>query len=216
MIGADKAVAKTTKSNHEKTKWKLKFDYMEAQTSGLHKGLDAVLATCAMANNPSVNLTGFLQETVNLLAKTFKLRSVSVGRVGQDGLYRYEVMCGISEEAWKFLRAKAYVERDFYDGQNWNGDPVGRLTKVYLVEDDPWIERDAFNRPSIVGIKRRTPEDWVEGDYIDTHIRGTKGELLGWIEILGVNDGKMPDVATLKFLETVAGIIGRRMDSKRP
>jgi hypothetical protein len=216
MADTPRPKGKGNQDNHDQAKWKLKFEYTEASNSAFHKGLDAVFATCALANNPATNLGGFLQGTTDLIARTFKLRFVTIGLRGNDGLYRYLYHQGAANEAWTFLKAKSYVESDFFTSQNWNGDLIGKLTKIYFVEDDPWIEKDSFNRPAIVGIKRRSPEEWVEGDYIDTHIRGANGALLGWIEILGVMDGKIPDVHTLKFLEIISGITGRRVESKRP
>jgi len=200
---------------HEKVKWKMKYDYMHAQTDRVHRGLEGLQTAFALAERPDLDLMGFLQQTVNLLTKLFKLKAVTIGLRGSDGNFRYQVMSGLRDEAWTFQKSVVYSEADFTDSKVYKGEMISKLSKIYLAEDVPYPEKEkaAYNRPFIIGIKRRTSEDWIEGDYLDVHIRGTNGNLLGWIEIIGTNDGKIPDITTVKFLETFASILARRIQS---
>ena len=202
---------------HEKIKWKMKYDYMHAQTDRVHKGLGSLQAAFALSQRTDLDQMGFLQQVVNILGKSFKIKAVTIGLRGVDGNYRYLVMSGIRDETWNFVRTIVYTEADFGESSIYKGAMISKLSKMCLAEDLPFPERekDGFNRPFIVGIKRRSPEDWIEGDYLDVQIRGTRGNLLGWIEIIGTNDGKIPDVTTVKFLETFAEIIAGRIESRR-
>ena len=51
-------------------------------------------------------------------------------------------------------------------------------------------------------------EDTIEGDYLDICIYGEDDDLLGWIEISGLTNGKFPDVQTIKCVELLASVIG--------
>jgi hypothetical protein len=203
--------------DHEKIKWKMKLDYSHASADRTHKSLDAVQSLVALLSKPNVSLHDYLQKAADMIAKLYRLRSVTIGLRGSDGLYRYEVMSGLREEAWAFQRSLAYQEKDFQDSDVYKGDMVSKVTKLYLAEDSPFpeAEKQAYNRPFVLGLKRRSMEDWIEGDYLNVHIRSSEGALIGWIEIVGTVDGKLPDVTTIKWLETMGSVIGTRIEMKR-
>ena len=55
--------------------------------------------------------------------------------------------------------------------------------------------------------KRKTSEDSIEGDYLDVLVYGPKDEILGWIEVSGTWDGKLPDAQTIRSLEVVSSVL---------
>lgn len=57
-------------------------------------------------------------------------------------------------------------------------------------------------------MRRLSPSDSLEADYIDIWIQGVNGKLLGWIEISGTRTAKLPDVLTIRQIEIIASIIG--------
>lgn len=203
---------------HERIMSKMKFDYMHAQTDRVYKGLDNLQAAIALSQRTDLDQMGFLQQVVNLLGKSFKIRGVTIGLRGTDGNYRYLVMNGLRDEAWEFDKTIVYTEADFAGSKTYKGEMISKLTKLCLAGQElPFPEREkfGFNRPFIMGTKRLSPEDWIEGDYLDVEIVGTRGTLLGWIEVMGWIDGKIPDITVVKFLETFAGIIAGRLESGR-
>jgi hypothetical protein len=204
--------------DHEKVMSKMKYDYMRAQTDRVHKGLDSLQAAIALSQRIDLDQMGFLQQIVNILGKSFKIKGVTIGLRGVDGNYRYLVMNGLRDEAWEFDKTIVYTEADFAGSKTYKGEMISKLTKLCLAGQElPFPEREkvGFNRPFIMGVQRMSPEDWIEGDYVDVEIRGTRGTLLGWIEVMGMIDGRIPDVTTVKFLETFAGIIAGRIESGR-
>ncbi|HEX9908878.1 MAG TPA: hypothetical protein VGB78_10530 [Thermoplasmata archaeon] len=204
--------------DHQKIKWKMKLDYSHAQADKLNKGLDGLQSLILLLGKPNVGLHDFLQQAANFLAKQFRLRSVTIGLRSSDGKYRYEVMTGLREEAWSFQKSLAYSREDFSETTEvYKGEMISKLTKLFLIEDSPFPddEKDAFNRPYVLGMRRRTVDDWVEGDYLDTHIMGSDGSLIGWIEIVGTVDGKLPDVTVIKWLETISALLTVRIEMKK-
>jgi hypothetical protein len=62
---------------------------------------------------------------------------------------------------------------------------------------------------------RRAPDDSLEADYLTVQIPGNKGEVLGWIETSGTITGKLPDVATIKWIEMIADVLGAAIMKRR-
>ena len=54
---------------------------------------------------------------------------------------------------------------------------------------------------------RRSLDDCLEGDYIDTHILGKNDEILGWIELAGTTTMKLPDMSAIRWIEFIGQII---------
>lgn len=202
--------------DHNKIKWKMRLDYSHAAADRTHKVLEGIQGLVGQLNKPNVNQHDFLQMTADLIAKLFRLRSVTIGLRSPDGLYRYEVMSGKRSEAWTFEKSLTYKERDFIDSEIYKGEMISKMTKIFLAEDSPYpeSEKEAFNRPFVLGIKRRNLEDWIEGDYLNVFIKSSAGTFIGWIELTGTMDGKLPDIPTIKWLELIATIIGVRLDAE--
>ena len=69
-------------------------------------------------------------------------------------------------------------------------------------------EIGSYDRAALLGMRRLTPSDSLEADYIDIWIQGVNGKLLGWIEISGTRTAKLPDIMTIKQIEVIASVIG--------
>jgi hypothetical protein len=203
--------------DHEKIKWKMKLDYSHAAADRTHKALEGIQGLVTLINKPNVNQHDFLQNASDLIAKLFRLRSVTIGLRSPDGLFRYEVMSGLREEAWAFQKSLAYEEKDFLNSEVYKGEMISKMTKLFLAEDAPFpeTEKEAFNRPFVLGLKRRGMEDWIEGDYLDVMMRSADGQLIGWMEVVGTIDGKLPDVTSIKWMEAIATVVGTRIETKR-
>ena len=81
---------------------------------------------------------------------------------------------------------------------------------VFLAEDNPYVEgeEETYSHPVLLGSRRKSLTDSVEGDYIDIMIFGKGDEMIGWIEIAGTRAGKIPDIATIRWIEVISKVIG--------
>jgi hypothetical protein len=151
------------------------------------------------------------QDAVTYIQKQFRLRWVAMGFRGADGMYRYDVMSGIRDEAWARQRMKVYALADFtLTSARYNYGEISKMSRVYLEEQNPLYKEDeqTVNRPAMLKSKRDSDETCLEADFIDTLILGSRDELLGWIDYSGTLAGEFPDSTTIKSVEVISSIIG--------
>lgn len=159
---------------------------------------------------PEADLNALLQEAASFLARQFSLREVTIGLRGQDGLYRYEALVGVREDAEKAHKRITYTAADFSDDGKYKGTWLSKNCKLFLSEDIPYAddEKNSYSRQLLLGSKRKSLTDCIEGDYIDIYIRGHGEDIVGWIELSGTVTGELPDVGILRWAELVGSILG--------
>jgi hypothetical protein len=55
--------------------------------------------------------------------------------------------------------------------------------------------------------KRRTEDETLEADFIDTLILGPSDALLGWIEYGGTLTSKFPDPSVIRYIEVISSVL---------
>ncbi len=165
---------------------------------------------------PVGSLHQLLQEVADLIYRQFRIREVSIGlRDPSDGLYRYQVLHTVREGVKMAHLDLAYKYEDFFDESRWRGTAISNLSKLMLAEDMPYLdgEMGTFNKELMQKSRRKSDDESIEGDYIDILIRGTNDELLGWMEISGTWDMKIPSARTIRSLEVIACALGLILSS---
>lgn len=181
------------------------------------KVLEGVQELLSLLRTPELNVHGLLQKAADYMHQQFRLRWVAIGLKGSDGAYRYDTMVGFREDVAEKRKNQSFRRSDFIDDSRYKGWSISNQTRLYLEEDKPYTEgaEATFNRPMLMKSRRRSPEDSLEADYIDVHIYGIGDDLLGWIESSGTITGKLPDIVTLRWMETVGSVIGAGLMRKR-
>ena len=108
------------------------------------------------------------------------------------------------------------THEQFTDAAVYKGYMVSKYTKVFLAEDNPWLdsEKEAFDLPSQLGTTRKSLEDYTEGDYTDIHILGKDDEILGWIEFTSTTSKRMLDMSSVRWIEFIGQIIAAALVSQ--
>ena len=188
---------------------KIKQEYAHARKESGMRGLDSIhgLIKQLMEEEPDINEV--LKSTAKTIYSQFNIKEVSIGLRSSDGLYRYVAMYGLRDEAWAAHLKLTYNEEQLMDPNTYKWTEISHHTKLFLAEDNPYTEDEARTRREHLSMisKRKTAEDSIEGDYIDVFIYGPKDEILGWIEIAGTWDGKVPDARTIRSLEVVSSVL---------
>jgi len=196
---------------------KLKFDYERAVRDLNGRTLAAVQALMQQIESPQPDARNLMLDASNLISRQFGISNVSVGLKGSDGLFRYDIMVGLREDAIAERKKIAYKKEEFYDAGPYKGYWISRYTKLYLAEDHPYADSDqgAYNRPILLkDSKRRLPNEALEGDYINVHIFDANNELVGWIETSGTRTGQLPDATSIRWMELMGCIIGIALRKK--
>lgn len=197
--------------DHRDIPHRLKFEYSHTLKDQTQKALESVQDLLEHFTRPVMDIKDLMQQVADNLRKQFGIDNVAIGLKGhQDGKYRYVVLSGLREEAAQTHLSLAYTIDEFYKDGDYNGTFISKYSKIFLAEDNEYrdIEKVAYNRPLLLGLKRRSLTDALEADYVDSFILGQDEELLGWIEISGTRTGKLPDAITIRWAETAAAIIG--------
>lgn len=203
--------------SHEDVARKMRLDYSYAKGDRNLRIMDAVQGLFSHVHAGKADTRALLNDAANLISRQFSLREVSIGlKSAADGKYRYEVLVGYRKESEDAHRKLAYTFNEMYDEAKYKATILSKYTRLFLAEDEPYAagEETTYSRPMMLKLRRKTIEDSIEGDYLDTNIFGSGDDLLGWIEISGTNGWKLPDIATIKWIEVIACIIGSALSPR--
>ncbi|OGS51984.1 MAG: hypothetical protein A3K75_02780 [Euryarchaeota archaeon RBG_13_61_15] len=197
---------------------KVKFDYARVRNDPTSKTMELFQHLLKQSQKAGVSSQELVQETANILQKSFRLRWVMIGLLSPvDGLYRYEVHAGMRPEAWAKQKLKVYKFEDFQlVTASYNAGEMSKQTRIYLEEDNPLSEEDiaTVNRPVLMKMTRKSEGEAKENDFTDTLVLGPRDELLGWIEYSGTITGTFADPMTVRSIEVVASILSSALGSK--
>lgn len=203
--------AAVTYVDHKDIPLKLKFEYSHTLKDQTQKALESLQDLLAFFTRQTIDVKGLMQQVADTLCRQFGIDNVAIGlKSPEDGKFRYVILAGFREEAAQHQMKLVYTLDEFYKDGAFNGTFISKYSKIFLAEDNEYrdVEKLAYNRPLLLGLKRRSLNDALEADYVDTLILGPEEELLGWIEISGTRTGKLPDAVTIRWVEAAAAIIG--------
>jgi len=189
---------------------KLRMDYAFGRKEQMDRELEAVMSLFDMARNSRMSTKELLQEAAKTIYHQFRIREVTIGLLDIDGFYKYSAMYGVRPEVWHAHFELTYTYDDFFDPKRWKGTSISHFSKLFLAENTPYEdgEESTYDKMLMLKSKRKNDTDSIEGDYLDIHVFGPDNSLLGWIEVSGTWDGKIPDARILRWLEIVASVIG--------
>ena len=143
-----------------------------------------------------------------LIYRRLEFKEVAIGLKDPDGKFRYKIMQGFTSASEEERRKIAYTESDMRaDSEKFPSIPIGCSSEFLNGETLP-EEFGIYSRPSQLIKKRESVDDFKEGDYIDTFLFGNNREMVGWIEVSGTRNGKLPERSVLNWLELIGMLIG--------
>lgn len=187
----------------------LKARYSDFSRDDNERILEGIQNFAIRAQN-NVALHRLLQDAARTVHSLFGFQEVSIGLRNQDdGKYRYEVITGYKKESEDALRRCEYTYDSFVNQREF---PSLRITKVLdmnIGDDSPAVdkEKECWNRPIQLNVKRTSPDQFTESDYLDVMMYVSGSDLLGWIEVSAPRDGKMPSGQTLRGLELFSSVL---------
>lgn len=196
---------------------KLKADYAHGVMDHTTKALDEICVLCWKLERGDVRTQEFLDSAAALISKHFGIASVAIAvRDKVDKMYRYPVVTGVDKDTVAGFRNIVYTRDQVYDDKTYPCHEISSHTKIYLGEEHPYASNEEFSyiRPGLIGMRRRAINDSLEADYIDFFFFGPDKEVLGWIETSGTRLRKLPDCATIRWIELVAFLIGQALQKK--
>lgn len=190
---------------------KYKNEYSHVSIDQTDRSIETIQDLLEMISTKKVDSKALCDHIAKTVYRQMHIKEVSVGlRSTSDSKYRYASMQGMRANVWTEHQKLAYTKDQFFDNSVYKGTTISKYTKLLLAEDEPYheSEKGTFSEHLSQSSKRKAAGDSIEGDYLDIHVLGRGDELLGWIEISGTWEGKLPDPRTLKTLEIMASLIG--------
>jgi len=197
---------------------KLRTDYSHGIKDRTTKALENVCELCWELERSDMNTQDFLTKIAELISKDFGFASVTIAvRDPVDKLYRYKVVNGIDEESVAEFKRIVYTKAQVNDSSTYPGHEISSHTKIYLTEQHPYApgEEFSYRRPGLIGMRRRNLNDSLEADYLDFFFYDREKEILGWIETSGTRLRKLPDAATIRWIELIAIMVGQVLQVKK-
>ncbi len=198
--------------------FKMKTEYSRGVKDHVEKTLEAMTDLCRRFERSQVDVSVTLKEAGELVAKRFGIASVAIAiRNPEDMLFRYEAVAGLGDEVVAEFKKLVYTEAQVTDEGTYKSYPISEMSRLYLNEDHPYApgEEFSYSRPGLLDMKRRSLTDSLEADYVDVFFREKNGTLLGWIELSGTRLRKLPDVATIKWVELLSCYLGVALRLRR-
>lgn len=167
---------------------------------------------------PGQSTAVFLNDVARAIYKAFGFKEVSIGAKDREGIFKCVAMVGFRDEVKTSRQKLSYTLAEMMDARAYPSTRVNKIVEIHLIDDMPLKEGggDMYNRPSLIGKERPSPDSMVEGDYIEFSVLGPSDELLGWIEMSGPRDGKFPSRSTIKWLEFISTITAACLKLKEP
>lgn len=202
----------------DSVKRRMKFEYLRVKNDHDSKSLEVFSQLMTHFQKPQLSVMDMIQEATGLIQRQFRLRWVMIGLREPDGFYRYIVMTGMRDDAWARQKTKQYKLQDFeLNAVGYKAGEISKLSRVYLEDDNPLGKNDegVVNRPALLRAKRKSDDETLEADFVDTLVLGPGDDLLGWIEYSGTVTGKFPDAMTIRHIEVVSSILASALAQHR-
>jgi hypothetical protein len=196
---------------------RIRSEYMHASMNPDIKQLESLKKLVYDCQTAHVKLNTFLNAAAQFIYRQLNIHNLSIGIWDPvDKKFRYIAFAGMRKQMEDTLRGVTYARVDFLDSRKYPSYQISKYTRLFLAENNPYApgEEESYNRPLMLTQSRTTNEDTIEGDYLDIMIMDIRNEIIGWIEISGTKQGKLPDSSTIYWLELVGSIIGLVLTTK--
>ncbi|MBN1677755.1 MAG: hypothetical protein JW880_04380 [Candidatus Thermoplasmatota archaeon] len=182
----------------------------------LEKILDNILGLIELSRDKKRDVKSILEQAARTIFRLFDFQEIAIGlKNPKDGLYRYEVLLGYSRNTEMAFRKLQYTSEEMVSYDRYPFVKIGRISELDPVEGISENEKHLYDRPLALGYPRASPEDFMEGDYIDVWMYDGGGDLIGWLELSKPRNGKMPSSDTVRWIEVIADVCALIVDRKR-
>jgi hypothetical protein len=188
----------------------LKSRYRQIPRDDNEKFLDAVLRFWLQILDGKMSRKSILQEAAGVIHRSLMFQEIAIAaRDPKDDLFRYQVIMGFTKEVVDLMLTQVFSEAEVRAFDRLPGIKVSKLIEFTISEAPQKAGEEAqFNRPMLAAVPRKTDDEFTFGDYMVIYILGRDDELLGYIEVSGPRDGKLPTGNRMKALETLAITVG--------
>ncbi|MCX6658454.1 MAG: hypothetical protein NTY62_07210 [Euryarchaeota archaeon] len=203
--------------NPKEVALRMRLDYSRGVKDHTTRALEAVCDLCWKLGQPHFTADSFVRDAAELISKLFGIESVAIGVWDSvDRLYRYKAVVGLEKESADGYSNLTYTREQLMNSSTYPSHEISSHTRLFLTEEHPYAEGEEFTyrRHGLIGMKRRMVTDSLEADYLDIFFHEPDGDILGFIEISGTRLRKLPDAATIRWIELIGALLSVAVQKK--
>jgi hypothetical protein len=190
---------------------RMSMDYAHGIKDHTANTVEAISDLCARVKRPEYELDSFLMDVAQMISRLFGIANTAIAVWDQTHqVYRYRAVTGVWKEAADAYKSISYTKEQVIDEKTYPSHKISRHTQLYLCEERPYAkgEETSYERPALLGMKRRSLSDSLEGDYMCFDFIGAGDEIMGWIETSGTRLRRLPETSVIRWIELIACIVG--------
>jgi hypothetical protein len=197
---------------------KIRLEYSRGVKDHTVRLLEDIGLLCASLEDPGFDMRSVLTAVADMISRHLGIASIAIALWNPSArAYRYEHASGVGDDALEGFKKLSYTRDQIVNEESYPSHEISRWTRLYLSEEHPYADDEIFsyNRPGLLGKKRRSITESLEADYLCVFFRGPGEDILGWMDISGTRLKTLPDAATIRWLEMLGFIITLAIRLKR-
>lgn len=167
--------------------------------------IDGLHTLIEMGHDKRQPLKAVLEYAVKMIFRQFDYREIAVGLRERDGSYRYDLTFGFRKDLEEEMHKVRYDHEDMVSNERFPFIKMGRISELDPAEGIPEGEKDWY-KPFALAEKRKSLDEFHEGDYIDVWMYSQNREIIGWFELSSPSKGKLPTRSQLRWIELICGV----------
>ena len=189
----------------------MSMDYAHGIKDQTAKTVEEINALFERVKRPGYELDSFLMDVAEMISRSFGIANTMIAVWDQaHQVYRYRAVTGLEKETADAYKNLTYTKEHMIDERTYPSHKISTHTQLYLCEEHPYAEGEetSYARPALLGMKRRSLSDSLEGDYMCFDFAGAGDEIMGWIETSGTRLRRLPETSSIRWIELIACIVG--------
>jgi len=155
------------------------------------------------------SLDSFLEKVVSIMQHELSFREVAISLKDRaDGMYRYRIIKGHSEEATEATKKMEYTFDDMFDFVKFPAIQFGRkiieLSSVIDLDPKEW---STHTFPALIKTPRKSIDTMTEADYFCAYLYASNQELVGFMEFSKWKSWALPPRRIIKWIELFCTVV---------
>lgn len=162
------------------------------------------------------DLDNLLSNIASVVKKFAAVEQVVIWIVDENGNWNPRVILGFPEETRDRLSSVSLSPRE----EERTREVATWLTRLSLFIPGEVTREAGYDREDVAlfvdegaaTASRKSPDSWLETDYLEVRLISSEGKLIGCIEVRSPLDGKIPSIETIRSIEILASICSIAID----
>ena len=169
--------------------------------------MEALVSLTEYGRDQRQSLHSFLDQVAHLISRQLAFDEIVIGlHDRKERNYYHEVVFGYRNDIVNELKRARYTYEDMASRERLQRVRLGKHSDFRPVEGLPESEWKLFCGSRAGAEARKSLDEFNKGDFIDTWMRDSRMDLVGWISVSHPRDSKLPPKINILWLEFIASV----------